>query len=57
MNSALLIYVCAIGLVTAAALYTAGARVRCVKCGRRCDGRICGGTIDAPRCWECADHG
>ena len=27
---------------------------RCVACGRKCGGRIAGGTIDSPLCPECA---
>ena len=50
-----LVYLCAFLFVVAVGLCVSGSRVRCVTCGRRCDGRICGGTVDSPLCWECAE--
>lgn len=53
MNDALLVFMIAIGLIMAVALYASGLSIRCVVCGRRCGGRIAGGTVDAPECVEC----
>lgn len=41
-------------LSTLAMLFIAEDQVRCARCGRRCAGRRCGGSIDAPLCERCA---
>jgi hypothetical protein len=51
LDNAALIFLLALCLVAAAAL--GQPRHRCVRCGRVCDGRMAGGTIDEPVCLRC----